>query len=85
MSDAKIGAGALEAFIRQGAKELAQALPAFPDSNIRVVEEPGQMGNAVSREIYEQKHDVSFDARVEASARQMAARQVEPEREMERE
>lgn len=34
----------LYAAVRQGAKELAQALPAFPES-IRPVEEPGTLGN----------------------------------------
>jgi hypothetical protein len=33
----------LLAALRQGAKELAQVLPAFPES-VRVVEEPGMMG-----------------------------------------
>jgi hypothetical protein len=40
----KLGEGSLAAFVRQGLKELAQALPAFPDS-IRPVEEPGMFGN----------------------------------------
>jgi hypothetical protein len=51
---AKIGAGALKAFIRQGAKELAQILPAFPDS-VRVVEEPGTIGNLTPGEVDRQK------------------------------
>jgi hypothetical protein len=34
----------LWAAARQGAKELAQVLPAFPDS-VRPVEEPGTLGN----------------------------------------
>jgi hypothetical protein len=40
----KIGEGALAAFGRQGLKELAQVLPAFPDS-VRPVEEAGMFGN----------------------------------------
>jgi len=44
MADAKFGTGHLEAFIRQGHKELTQVLPAFPDS-VRPVEEPGLVGN----------------------------------------
>ncbi len=39
----KFGEGALLAMGRMGIKELAQALPAFPDS-IRPVEEPGAVG-----------------------------------------
>lgn len=39
----KIGEGALEAMGRMGLDELAQALPAFPDS-IHPVDEPGALG-----------------------------------------
>ncbi len=39
-----LGTGSVMAALRQGAKELAQVLPAFPDS-ARVVEEPGTIGN----------------------------------------
>ncbi|MDB5346001.1 MAG: hypothetical protein JWP89_4378 [Schlesneria sp.] len=42
---AKIGEGHLAAMGRAGFKELAQALPALPTSNIRPVEEPGLFGN----------------------------------------
>ncbi len=41
----KIGAGALQAFGRQGLKEIAQVLTAFPSGPVQVVEEPGQLGN----------------------------------------
>ncbi len=41
----KIGEGHLAGMARQGLKELAQALAAFPDSTIRPVEEPGVFGN----------------------------------------
>ncbi len=51
---AKIGSGALAALARQGAKEAAQVLPAFPDS-MRVVEEPGQIGNPTQVEIFQAK------------------------------
>lgn len=47
----KIGAGHMQAWLRSGVKELAQALPAFPDSNIRPVEEPGLVGNLTPQEI----------------------------------
>jgi hypothetical protein len=41
----KLGEGALAAMARLGLKELAQALPAFPDSTIKPIEEPGSFGN----------------------------------------
>lgn len=44
-----------KAFGRAGVKELAQILPAFPDS-IKPVEEPGLAGNPVSHEVYQQRH-----------------------------
>jgi hypothetical protein len=43
----------LLAALRQGAKELAQILPAFPES-VRVVEEPGMMGNPTQYEVNNQ-------------------------------
>jgi hypothetical protein len=43
-----------QAVIRAGAKELAQALPAFPDS-VKPVEEPGLPGNLTPQEIFRQK------------------------------
>lgn len=53
----KIGAGWAAAAVRQGAKEIAQVLPAFPDS-VKVVEEAGTPGNPTPREVYEGKgHD----------------------------
>jgi len=51
---AKIGAGALKAAMRMGFKELAQALPAFPDS-MRPVEEPGALGNITPQQAAEQQ------------------------------
>lgn len=53
----KIGAGHLQAWLRSGAKELTQALPAFPDSNIRPVEEPGLVGNLTPQEIVHGKSE----------------------------
>lgn len=41
------------AFIRQGSKEGAQILPAFRDS-VRVVEEPGTLGNPTPQQVTEQ-------------------------------
>jgi len=43
----------LYAFIRQGSKEIGQVLQAFPDS-IRVVEEPGTLGNPTPQMITEE-------------------------------
>jgi hypothetical protein len=51
----KIGKGHAQAMRRAGLKELAQILPAFPDS-VKPVEEPGLFGNPVSHEVYEQRH-----------------------------
>jgi hypothetical protein len=41
------------AWIRQGGKEAAQALPAFPNS-IKVVEEPGTLGNPTQQMVTEE-------------------------------
>jgi hypothetical protein len=54
MDQPKIGSGALDAFFRQGLKELAQIVPAFPES-VRVVEEPGALGNPTPVEVYHNK------------------------------
>ncbi len=42
----KIGEGHAMAMLRLGGHELTQALAAFPDSNIRPMEEMGAFGNA---------------------------------------
>lgn len=55
----KIGAGHAEAMFRAGLKELAQALPAFPES-VRPVEEPGLVGNPTPQEVVRDKQ--SYDA-----------------------
>jgi hypothetical protein len=47
---AKIGSGHLAGFIRQGFKEIAQAIPALPTS-IKTVEEPGLAGNPTQQEV----------------------------------
>jgi hypothetical protein len=39
--------------VRQGSKEIAQALPALKDS-IHVVEEPGQIGNPTTYDVSKQ-------------------------------
>ncbi len=50
----KIGQGALQALGRVGFKELAQILPAFPES-VKTVEEPGLPGNLTPQEVVHQK------------------------------
>jgi hypothetical protein len=51
----KIGQGALQALGRVGLKELAQILPAFPDS-VKPIEEPGLPLNLTPQEVVHQKH-----------------------------
>jgi hypothetical protein len=51
---AKIGEGHLAAMMRAGFKEVGQALVAFPDSNIRPVEEPGLVGNPTPQIVTEE-------------------------------
>ena len=51
----KIGAGHVKAMLRQGAKEVTQALPAFPAHGIQPVEEPGLAGNLTPQEVAKDK------------------------------
>ncbi len=51
----KYGQGALPAILRVGLKELAQIVPAFPDS-VKPIEEPGLPGNLTPQEVVQQKH-----------------------------
>lgn len=44
------------AWFRQGAKEAAQMLQAFPSQGVQVVEEAGTFLNPTSHEVYNQKH-----------------------------
>ena len=60
----KIGQGALDASVRVGFKELAQILPAFPDS-VRPVEEPGLPGNLTPQEVMHQKHGRDHEMEME--------------------
>jgi hypothetical protein len=57
----KIGEGAFAAWLRAGLKELAQALPAFPDSTIRPVEEPGAFGNVTPQIVTDQMGHCDYD------------------------
>ncbi|MEL6898542.1 MAG: hypothetical protein AAFP90_20795, partial [Planctomycetota bacterium] len=49
----KIGQGAIQAAARKGARELAQATQAFPDS-IGVYDEPGQLWSVTQQEASQQ-------------------------------
>ena len=69
----KIGAGHAHAWLRQGAKELAQFLPAF-NTGQHIVEEQGLAGNITPGEVVKGKEDdIELD------------RNQEPSRQMERE
>lgn len=73
----------LWASARQGAKELAQVLPAFPDS-VRPVEEPGLMGNPTQQVVSEQIGTVyGYDQMLDRYADHQVERD-QPEQEMER-
>jgi hypothetical protein len=58
MAEPKWGAGALPAFIRQGAKELGHYLKAFPDAAPQI-EETGTLLNPTQAEIMEAKRSES--------------------------
>ncbi len=78
----KIGQGHLKAFIRQGAKELAQALPALPQS-IKTVEEPGLVGNTTQQEVGKQMGLDEYQKSLEnyaARAQPEAGNEMEMER-----
>lgn len=56
----------LYAALRQGSKEFAQVLPAFPDS-VRTIEEPGTLGNPTQQMITQEmgtmkRYDRMLDA-----------------------
>ena len=75
----KIGAGHAQAMFRAGLKELTQVLPAFPDANIRPVEEPGLVGNLTPQEIVHGKSE--YDGVLHGYASRAAA---QPDHNMER-
>lgn len=54
-SQSKLGQGHAASMARLGLKELSQILPAFPDS-VRTQDDPGLVGNATQREVYEQRN-----------------------------
>jgi hypothetical protein len=86
---------AMYAFMRQGSKEVGQALKAFPDS-IHPVEEIGTMGNPTQLTVNQEQgnvwgkpdaaqgRDPSFDAQLEAKAQQACRSGPAEERGMER-
>lgn len=79
----KIGAGHLKAYLRAGAKELTQALPAFPAHSIQPVEEPGLIGNLTPQEIVAGKGvEQGYDQMLQGYA-DRAGPQVEPQKEHE--
>lgn len=59
-NDMHIGQGHATGMLRLGGHELTQALAAFPDSNIRPVEEPGVFGNPTPQ-IVTQEMDPEMD------------------------
>ncbi len=66
----KIGAGHIEGMMRQGAKELAQFLPAFNNGQ-HIVEEPGIFGNLTPGEVAKGKEDDLQLDRNQEPAKQM--------------
>ncbi len=78
----KIGAGAMQAALRQGAKEIGTALKAFPDSI--AVDEPGTIFQPTQGEIAEANRGRSIADRVQ-DATDRAARAEEPTKDVERE
>ena len=73
----------LYAALRQGAKELAQALPALPDS-IRPVEEPGTLGNPTAQMVTQEIGTVHGYDRMLDTYAERGGKHSEPERETER-
>lgn len=63
----------LYAALRQGAKEVGQALQAFPDS-VRTVEEPGTLGNPTPQMVTAQAQPGDYRQLLADSARQAEAR-----------
>jgi hypothetical protein len=73
----------LYAALRQGAKELAQALPAFPES-VRPVEESGTLGNPTQAMVTQEIGTVQgYNSMLDTYAARGAERD-EPDRGMER-
>ncbi len=73
----------LYAALRQGSKELAQALPALPTS-VRPVEEAGTLANPTQQMVTEQSGTLSGYNRMLDKYSSRAKERSEPERGMER-
>lgn len=67
MSERPSFSAPLWAAVRQGGKEFAQILPAFPES-VRVVEEPGTLGNPTQYMVTEEIQGNAWDAKRESYA-----------------
>ena len=78
----KIGAGALQAALRQGAKEVGAALKAFPDSIS--VDEPGTAFNPTQGEIAEANRGGSVWGRVQEAQGRAAAARPDPDKGLDR-
>lgn len=79
--DRKIGEGHFMAWVRQGFKEIAQALQAFPGQGIHQVEEPGLVGNPTPQIVTKEMGATSYqDMLREASERSMPDREQGLER-----
>lgn len=73
----KFGAGHAAAMFRAGAKELAQALPAFPGHSIQPVEEPGLALNITQLEVNQEKGNaMSYEQWLDARSRQQPERET---------
>jgi hypothetical protein len=82
-SDRPAFSAPLYAALRQGAKELAQALPAFPES-VRVVEEPGTLGNPTQQMVTQEIGTVHGYDRMLDSYADRGQGPSQPEKEPER-
>jgi len=76
MADKKAGEEYGRTWFERGRKEIAQALPAFPDS-IRVVEEPGLSGKSAEQEADKEKPKDAYQEWLDARAKEAAERQPE--------
>lgn len=76
----KIGAGHANAVMRQGFKEIAQVLPAFPAHGVQPVEESGLAGNLTPQEVANDKGAYeTMLGRYSSRGEQQQDRQVERE------
>jgi hypothetical protein len=77
----KIGEGHFAAWIRQGFKEIAQVLQAFPGQGIHQVEEPGLFGNPTPQIVTNEMGAGSYQQQLqEASQRAVPSQDQQMER-----